>query len=66
MLIRLLKTKMEEGKVKTTIRENRGVGIVWLKGQEVEVSESTGAKLIAKGEAEAVVQEAAPVVAEEK
>ncbi len=59
MKIRLLKDKLEEGRVKTTIRRNRGQGIVWLTGAVIEVSDETGKKLVKNGEAEVVTEEVA-------
>lgn len=57
MKVKLVKDKMENGKVKTTVRASRGTGIFWFAGTEVEVSEETGKKLIASGDAVAVVEE---------
>lgn len=66
MKIRLLKDKMEGAAVKTTIRRNRGQGIVWLKGTVISVSDATGRKLVENKEAEEVVDAATEAASEEK
>lgn len=57
MRVRLLRDVKEDGKVKVTLRPSRRVALGWFKGVVVDVSDATGAKLIARGDAEAVAVE---------
>jgi len=56
MKVKLLKNKMENGKLKTTIRMSKKKVIGWFEGTILEVGDPTGEKLIANGEAELYVE----------
>ncbi len=54
MRVKLLKDVTENGVVKTTVRKSRKQVIGWFEGTKLEVSDTTGAKLIERGDAEEV------------
>lgn len=54
MKVKLLKNIYQAGSIKITTRENRKESIAWFEGTEIEVSDATGEKLIASGDAVAV------------
>lgn len=58
MKIRLLKDVEENGRLKTTIRRSRKQVIGWFEGTEMEVSDSTGQKMIDQKIAEQVTDPA--------
>jgi len=59
MLVRLLKSIEEDGRIKAT-RIGTPREVVFTKGAVIDVSEATGAKWIAAGIAEAVTEETQP------
>jgi len=61
MQVILTKDVLENGAVKQTVRLRRGRAIGWFAGAILDVSEETGKKLIARGDA---AEYHAPAVAE--